>query len=85
METQTAPRTGLHPLLATAAVAVIIASGVGVAAMTGLLPKGGAQPAQPTLTAQAPAVAAAVTPTPAPTAQPVAVAAPEPAPAPAKP
>ena len=37
METQTAPRTGLHPLLATAAVAVIIASGVGGAAMTGLL------------------------------------------------
>ena len=83
MEIQTAPRTGLHPLVATAAVAVIIASGVGVAAMTGLLPKGSAQPAQPTLGAQAPAVAPVVTPAPAPVPQPVAVAAPEPAPAPA--
>ncbi len=68
-----AARTGLHPLVASAAVAVIIASGVGVAAMTGLLSKGSAQQAQSQV------VAAPVT-APAPAPQPVAAAAPEPAP-----
>jgi outer membrane lipoprotein SlyB len=69
-----APRTGLHPLVATAAVAVTIASAIGIAAMTGVLPKGSAQPAAP--------VAQLQTPAPPVAPQPVAVAAPEPAPAP---
>lgn len=43
METQ---RT--HPLIITAAVAVILASGVGIASMTGLLPSSNAVPAAPT-------------------------------------
>jgi outer membrane lipoprotein SlyB len=75
METQTVPRSGLHPLVATAAVAVTIASAVGIAAMTGMLPGSAAKHVEPALVAQAPAVA----PAPAPQ-QPAVVAAPEPAP-----
>ncbi len=43
METQATPSRRLHPLLATAAVAVIVAAGVAVGAMTGLLPSGAAK------------------------------------------
>ena len=46
----------IHPLVAGAAAAVIIASGVGVAAVMGYLPGSSAEKADP---AQAPAVAAA--------------------------
>lgn len=74
METQ---RT--HPLIITAAVAVILASGVGIASMTGMLPSSNAVPAPevaqvegsaaanttPALTAQAPAPAAPVESKPA--------------------
>ncbi|MEO8202642.1 MAG: glycine zipper 2TM domain-containing protein [Betaproteobacteria bacterium] len=43
METQATPSRRMHPLLATAAVAVIVAAGVAVGAMTGLLPSGTAK------------------------------------------
>lgn len=83
MEVQSTPRTGLHPLVATAAVAVTLASLVGIAAMTGILPKGTAKPVDSPLVAQAvpapvaallPTVAAVpvVTPEPVPTPKPVA-------------
>lgn len=39
------PRSRIHPLIAAAAVAVILVSGVGVAAMTGILPTSKAVPA----------------------------------------
>lgn len=69
METQ----RSTHPLIITAAVAVILASGVGIASMTGMLPSSNAlpapevaqvegatpTPAAPALTAQAPAAAPA--------------------------
>lgn len=59
MESQTAPRTGLHPLVATAAVAVTLACVVGIAAITGILPTGTARQAEPAFVAQsAPATAA---------------------------
>ncbi len=49
----------LHPLVATAAVAVIVLAAAGVAAFTGLLPgtKGAAEPSSATAPAQAPAAA----------------------------
>jgi outer membrane lipoprotein SlyB len=83
MEVQSTPRTSLHPLVATAAVAVTLASLVGIAAMTGILPKGTAKPVDSPLVAQAvpaptaapqPTVAAApvVAPEPVPTPKPVA-------------
>ena len=53
METQQKSR--IHPLAAGAAVAVIIASGVGVAAMTGHLPGSNAEPAIAAQVAVAPA------------------------------
>lgn len=86
METITAPRTGLHPLVATATVAIIIASGVGIAAMTGLLPGSAAKHAEPAIVAQAPAPVVAPAPQPlavvepAPVAKPVVKAAPKPKP-----
>lgn len=59
METQSAPRTGLHPLVATAAVAVTLASVVGISAITGILPTGAAKRAEPAFVAQsAPATVA---------------------------
>ncbi len=75
----------LHPLIATAAVAVIVLSAVGVAAITGYLPGTGAQknapePAAAALTPPAQAVPAAA-PAPAPVA---AAPAPKAKPAPAK-
>ena len=73
MDTQTAPRNRIHPLVATAAVAVTLASAVGVAAMTGMLPSGTARQGAPALVSQIPA----------PPPQPIVVAAPEPVPAPA--
>lgn len=66
-------RSRIHPLVATAAGAVIVACGVGVAAMTGVLPRGSASP-EPTVP-----VAAGV----ANTANTAAVAPPAPVPAPA--
>ncbi len=66
----TQPRARLHPLVAGAAAAVIIASAVGVAAMTGNLPGSKAQnaepqqpqPASPAAQAAAPQAPAAKTP-----------------------
>ena len=66
---ETAQKMRIHPLAAGAAVAVIIASGVGVAAMTGHLPGSNAAPgaAQPLAAAPAPAAPEpAVPPAPAP-------------------
>lgn len=83
METQAAPRARLHPLVATAAVAVTIASAVGIAALTGLVPTGTAKQAEHALVAQAPAAAPMGAPTPAVSRvapQPVEIAAPEAAP-----
>ena len=55
-------RSGIHPLAAGAAVAVIIASAVGVAAMTGHLPGSNAEPAPaPQVAVAPPPVAAART------------------------
>lgn len=68
-------RSRIHPLMAGAAGAVIVACGVGVAAMTGVLPRAGAQNSPPPVTAPAPLAAAPVV------AAPVAPA-PRPAPAP---
>lgn len=79
MEVQSAPRTGLHPLVATAAVAVTLASLVGIAAMTGLLPGNKAKPADSPLVAQS--APAQVAPLPAPVAA-IPVVAPETVPAP---
>lgn len=63
MEAQTACRTTLHPLVATAAVAVTLASAVGITVMTGVLPSGTARQAEPSFVAQAaPPVAAAPQP-----------------------
>ncbi len=88
METQTAPRTGLHPLVATAAVAVTLGSLVGIAAMTGFLPTGTAKQAEPAFAKQAePAFVVQSAPTstaaPAPAPQPVVAAQAAPAPVPA--
>lgn len=93
MEIQTAPRARLHPLVATAAVAVTIASAVGIAAITGVIPAGSAKQSDNALVAvapmatQAPGVVApqavpvaAPEPTPAPVAKPVVKAAPKPKP-----
>lgn len=89
--------TRIHPLIATAAGAVILACGVGVAAMTGILPHAGGAP-EPT-PASAPMAAssasggntlAGINPPPAPSRpvapppQPMAQAAPAPAPQAAK-
>lgn len=82
METQSAPRTGLHPLVATAAVAVTLACVVGIAAITGILPTGTAKRAEPALVAQsAPATPAVPAPAAAEAAPaPVVKAAPKPKP-----
>lgn len=64
METQ---RT--HPLIITAAVAVIMASGVGIASMTGMLPSSNAVPAPETTQQVENTTAATPTNTPALTAQ----------------
>lgn len=88
MEAQAAPRTGLHPLVATAAVAVTLASFIGIAAMTGVLPTGMAKPAETPLVmapAVAPVIAAPVAaPEPAPAPKPVVKQAAKPAPKPAQ-
>lgn len=68
--TSTSPRSRIHPLIAGAAVAVIVASATGIAAMTGLLPTShavtepavspaalDAQSASGTLNAQQPSIA----------------------------
>lgn len=62
------PTRKLHPLLTAAAVSVIVFSGVGVAAITGLLPtsKGSVAPEAPLAAVEAPAPA----PAPAPAAEP---------------
>jgi len=64
---EAAKRT-LHPLLTAAAVSVIVFSGVGVAAMTGLIPisKGSAKEETPVAAAEAPAPAPAPAIAPAP-------------------
>ncbi len=64
---EAAKRT-LHPLLTAAAVSVIVLSGVGVAAMTGLIPtsKGSVKEETPVAAAQAPAAVEAPAPVPAP-------------------
>jgi len=76
-----APKRTLHPLLAAAAVSVIVFSAVGVAAVTGLIPisKGSAKEETPVAAAEAAApapapedVAPAVEPSPAPAPRPVA-------------
>lgn len=55
-------RSRIHPLVAGAAVAVILASATGIAAMTGLLPTSHAvtEPAQPATTVAAPVASAPV-------------------------
>jgi outer membrane lipoprotein SlyB len=73
MSSESAIKPGIHPLVAGAAAAVIIASGVGVAAMTGKLPGSSAQQADPQ--AAAPAAAPAKTPPAQPTQAPAAAAA----------
>jgi len=77
-------RSRIHPLVATAAGAVILACGVGVAAMTGILPHAGGAPepatvAAPVVTAAAPPPPAVVNrPAPPPPPQQIAQAAPPP-------
>lgn len=89
------PRRGLHPLVAAAAIAVIVMCAVGVAAVMGWLPSPSANPhadaplagAGPESANLAPAPQAAVPPAPAPaqTGRPASAAAPRPAaPAPAQ-
>lgn len=93
METHAAPRARLHPLVATAAVAVTIASAVGIAAFTGVMPAGSARQSDHSVVALAPvgsqasaAVAyapqpvLAAEPVPVPVAKPVVKAAPKPKP-----
>ncbi|MCY0387862.1 glycine zipper 2TM domain-containing protein [Robbsia sp. Bb-Pol-6] len=57
-------RSRIHPLMAGAAGAVIVACGVGVAAMTGILPHAGAQNSPPPVAAPAPLAAVPLAPTP---------------------
>lgn len=86
------PRRGLHPLVAAAAIAVIVMCAVGVAAVMGWLPSPSANPhadapvagAGPESANLAPAPQAAVPPAPAQTGRPASAAAPRPA-APAAP
>ena len=60
---ETEARTGLHPLVATASVAVIVLAAVGVAAFTGLLPgSSGSSAPVPAASAPKPAEASAVEP-----------------------
>lgn len=61
---ETEPRRKLHPLVATAAVAVIVLAGVGIAAFTGVLPSshGSAAPAESAATNAAPAPSAVKAP-----------------------
>ncbi|MGI4856332.1 MAG: glycine zipper 2TM domain-containing protein [Janthinobacterium lividum] len=59
-------RTRIHPLMAGAAGAVIMACGVGIAAMTGVLPHAGAQSAPVTAPVPAPLAAAPAAPVAAP-------------------
>ncbi len=83
------PRRGLHPLVAAAAIAVIVMCAVGVAAVLGWLPSPSANPhadapvagAGPESANLAPAPQAAVPPAPAPaqTSRPASAAAPRPA------
>jgi outer membrane lipoprotein SlyB len=63
---ETTSKLRIHPLVAGAAVAVIIASAVGVAAMTGNMPGSNAAPAAAQPVAVAPPVPAAPAPAPAP-------------------
>ena len=74
-----AQKRTLHPLLTAAAVSVIVFSGVGVAAITGLIPtsKGSVKDETPVAAAEAPAA-------PAPAAEAAAPSAPAAAPAPAR-
>lgn len=87
------PRRGLHPLVATAAIAIIVMCAVGVAAVMGWLPTPSANPhadapvvgAGPESANLAPAPQAAVPSAPAQTGRPASAAAPRPAaPAPAQ-
>ncbi|MBB1597809.1 glycine zipper 2TM domain-containing protein [Achromobacter sp. UMC46] len=87
------PRRGLHPLVAAAAIAVIVMCAVGVAAVMGWLPSPSANPhadapvagAGPESANLAPAPQAAASPAPAQTGRPASAAAPRPAaPAPAQ-
>lgn len=59
MNTPAAPKAGLHPLIWIAAIAVILFSLVGIAAMTGLLPGTKTPAATPAPLAEAPAPAEA--------------------------
>lgn len=60
---QTEARSGIHPLVATASVAVIVLAAVGVAAFTGLLPgSSGSSAPVPASSASQPAEAVAVQP-----------------------
>ncbi|MEW6514455.1 MAG: glycine zipper 2TM domain-containing protein [Pseudomonadota bacterium] len=91
--TSTSTKSRLHPLVATAAVAVTIFSLAGIAAITGWLPTGKAAPGEASAVATAPAVspaltseqktAAAPTPVEQSTPKPVVKAAPKPAAKPA--
>jgi outer membrane lipoprotein SlyB len=79
METPTASKGSLHPILWIAAIAVTLFSVIGIAALTGLLPGSKSEPTPP--------VAAIEPPPPMPTAEPEPVPAPQPtavAPAPEK-
>ncbi|MDR6390986.1 glycine zipper 2TM domain-containing protein [Paraburkholderia phenoliruptrix] len=68
--TSTSPRSRIHPLIAGAAVAVILASATGIAAMTGLLPSSHAvtepSPAPSTVAAQTASGALSATQAPQP-------------------
>ncbi|MCY1200849.1 hypothetical protein D9M72_122990 [compost metagenome] len=75
-----APRRALHPLVAAAAIAVIVLCSVGVAAVLGWLPTPSANPHADEPVAEAGPEGANLAPLPAPPAQ----GAPAPAPAPAK-
>jgi len=74
----------LHPLVAAAAIALILACLTGIAAMMGLLPNFSKSPPPPAFTTSTIGATAPVS-TPAATAPPVVAAAPEPAPTPAPP
>jgi len=65
-------RSRIHPLVATAAGAVILACGVGVAAMTGILPHAGGAPEPATIAANPSATTMAAPPPPVLTSRPIA-------------
>ncbi|HZQ72241.1 MAG TPA: glycine zipper 2TM domain-containing protein [Burkholderiales bacterium] len=78
---QAQAKSRIHPLVATAAVAVIVLSAVAVAAITGYLPGSSAQKSDPQAALQAPAPVAAPAPAAASASAPTQIASAAPAPA----